>query len=70
MSIRSSRQQRVSESEWVFHLVDRILPHNVLVYIINIINNTILNEATTSSQFRNYKYIDSMHQKWVAYLHL
>ena len=61
MSVRSSRQQRVLKSEWVSHLVDIILPH---------IDNTILNEATTSSQFRNYKYIDSMHQKWVAYLHL
>ena len=69
MSILSSRQQRVSKAPWAFHLVDRILPqNNVLVYIINIINNTILNEATTSNQFR--KYIDSMHQKWVAYLHL
>jgi len=69
MSVRSSRQQRVLKSEWVSHLVDIILPHyNVLVYIIHIINGTVFSEATTSNRFR--KYIDIMHQKWVAYLHL
>ena len=68
MSIRSSRQQRVLRTEWVFHLVDRTLPQRLSIYNYHITNDTILNEATTSNRFR--KYIDIMHQKWVAYLHL